>query len=49
VEQIFGWMKTAGGLRRSRFRGIQRTQMAAFIVGAADNLMRIARLSPTPP
>lgn len=49
VEQIFGWMKTAGGLRRSRFRGIQRTQMAAFLVGAAYNLMRIARLSPMPP
>ena len=22
VEEIFGWMKTVGGLRRSRYRGV---------------------------
>ena len=25
VEEIFGWMKTVGGLRRSRYRGVERT------------------------
>ena len=44
VEEIFGWMKTVGGFRRTRYRGIKRTQMNAHIVGAAYNLLRIARL-----
>src|SRR5262245_51660971 len=25
VEEIFGWMKTVGGFRKTRYRGIQRT------------------------
>lgn len=45
IEEIFGWMKTVGGLRRTRFRGVERTQFAAHIVAAAYNLLRIARLS----
>lgn len=44
IEKIFGWAKTVGGLARSRFKGIPRTQLAAFITGAAYNLMRIASL-----
>lgn len=44
IEAIFGWMKTVGGLRRTRFLGIRRTQLAAHIVGAAYNLLRIAKL-----
>lgn len=48
VEEIFGWAKTVGGFRRTRFRGIGRTQLAAYFVGAAYNLVRMARLLPTP-
>jgi hypothetical protein len=44
IEQIFGWIKTVGGLRRTRFKGRARTQLAAHMVGAAYNLMRIAKL-----
>ena len=44
VEEIFGWMKTVGGFRRTRYRGKQRTQMNAHFVGAAYNLLRIAKL-----
>lgn len=44
VEEIFGWLKTVGGLRKSRFRGIARTQHAAWFAGAAYNLLRISRL-----
>lgn len=44
IEQIFGWVKSIGGLRRSRFRGRRRTQLAAYIVGAAYNLLRINKL-----
>ncbi len=48
VEEIFGWMKTVGGLRRSRFRGQRRTQLAAYMVGAAYNLVRMTKLLPAP-
>lgn len=44
IEQVFGWIKTIGGLRRTRYRGRQRTQLAAHLVGAAYNLLRIAKL-----
>ena len=46
VEEIFGWMKVVGGFRRTRFRGLARTQLAAYFVGAAYNLLRMARLLP---
>jgi len=45
VEEIFGWIKTVGGLRRSRYRGRQRTQAWGYFVVAAYNLLRMARLS----
>jgi len=45
VEEIFGWAKTVGGFRRTRFRGIARTQQAAFFVGAAYNLLRMTNLA----
>jgi IS5 family transposase len=41
-------MKTVGGLRRTRYRGLHRTQLHAYLVAAAYNLLRIARLIPTP-
>ena len=46
IEEIFGWMKTIGGLRKTRYKGRDRTQLAAQIVGAAYNLLRIAKLKP---
>ena len=45
VEEIFGWIKTIANFRRTRYRGRELTQLAAYLVGAAYNLMRIARLS----
>jgi transposase len=48
VEEVFGWMKTVGGLRRTRYRGRDRVQMHAYLVAAAYNLLRIAKLSPAP-
>jgi len=44
VEEIFGWMKTVGGLRKSRFIGLVKTQLAAYMVGAAYNLLRMSRM-----
>lgn len=45
IEAIFGWIKSIGGLRRTRYRGRRRTQLAAYFVGAAYNLLRIAKLA----
>jgi IS5 family transposase len=44
VEEIFGWMKMVGGLRRSRYRGVERTQAWAYFVAATYNLLRITNL-----
>jgi transposase len=46
VEEIFGWMKAYGGLRRTMLRGLHRVQLHAYVVGAAYNLLRLARLRP---
>jgi transposase len=46
VEEVFGWMKTVGGLRRTRYRGLARTGLWAYVVATAYNLLRLARLRP---
>src|SRR5215204_5508140 len=48
VEEVFGWMKTVGGLRRTRYCGVARTHLAGYLVATAYNLVRMARLSPKP-
>ena len=48
IEEGFGWMKTIGGLRKTRYRGRERVQWHAYLVAAAYNLLRIARLAPAP-
>lgn len=45
IEKLFGWMKSIGGLRRSRTRGIERLQLSAYLIGAAYNLLRLSRLT----
>jgi transposase len=44
IEEIFGWIKTTGGFRKSRYRGVERTHAAGQYVVAALNLLRLARL-----
>jgi hypothetical protein len=44
VEEIFGWMKTVGGMRRSRYRGRERTQAWGYFVAGTYNLLRMGRL-----
>jgi len=46
VEEIFGWMKTTGGFRKTRYKGRDKTQLAAWFVGSAYNLLRMAKLMP---
>lgn len=49
IEEGFGWMKTVGGFRKTRFKGTGRTQLCAYFVGAACNLVRMATLALGPP
>ncbi len=44
VEEIFGWMKTVGGFRRTRYKGEDRTRLAGYLVATAYNLVRMAKL-----
>lgn len=48
IESIFGWMKTTANFARTRVRGVAKTQLAAQLVGAAYNLIRLARAIPAP-
>jgi transposase len=45
VEEIFGWLKTIGGMRKSRFIGQAKTQIAAYLSATAYNLLRIGKLT----
>jgi len=49
VEEIFGWMKTVGGLRRTRYRGMARIQAWVYFIASAYNLLRLAKLRAVPP
>jgi transposase len=48
VEEIFGWMKTVGGFRRTRYRGLERAGLCGYLVATAYNLVRLSRLAAKP-
>jgi transposase len=41
IEEFFGWAKTIGGMRKSRFIGRERTGLAFTLVAGAYNLVRM--------
>ena len=45
VEEIFGWVKTVGGGRKLRYRGVERNQLWWELTAAAYNLLRMAKLA----
>jgi transposase len=45
VEEIFGWMKTVGNLRKSRHRGEDRVSWMFTLTAAAYNLVRMRNLT----
>jgi hypothetical protein len=45
VEEIFGWMKTVGGMRKLRHRGLQLVGWLFTFAAAAYNLVRIRNLT----
>ena len=44
IEEGFGWIKTVGGQRKSRFRGRDRVGWAFTFAAAAYNLVRLPKL-----
>jgi hypothetical protein len=47
VEEIFGWMKTVGNLRKTRHRGVQRVGWIFTLTAVAYNLVRLRNLMAT--
>lgn len=46
IEQVFAWTKTVAGCRRSRFKGVKRTELLFTFACIAYNLLRISKLDP---
>ena len=44
VEQVFGWLKTVGQLRKLRHRGAERVDWTVTFAAAAYNLVRLRTL-----
>jgi IS5 family transposase len=44
IEECFGWIKTIGGLRKTRHRGRARVEWLFVLTAAAYNLVRIPKL-----
>ena len=44
IEEAFGWIKTVAGLRKTRFCGLARVDLAFTFAAAAYNLVRLPRL-----
>ena len=44
VEEIFGWAKEIGGLRRTRKRGTARMGLSGMLILSAYNLVRMGKL-----
>jgi transposase len=47
VEEVFGWMKTVGLLRKLRHRGVERVNWMFVFTAAAYNLVRVRNLGVT--
>src|SRR5215469_10874171 len=45
IEEIFGWMKTVGGMRKLRHRGLELVGWMFTLSAAAYNLIRIRNLA----
>ena len=45
VEEIFGWIKTIAGLRKTRHRGRKRVSWMFTFAAAAFNLIRMRNLA----
>ena len=48
VEEVFGWMKTVGGQRKTRYRGLWRVSWIFTFAAATYNLVRMRTLMARP-
>ena len=48
IEEIFGWLKTVGTMRKTRHRGLDQVDWVFTFAAAAYNLMRIRNLLAAP-
>jgi transposase len=48
IEEIFGWLKTVAGLRKTRHRGVARVEWMFTFALAGYNLVRMRNLLPAP-
>jgi transposase len=48
IEEGFGWMKTIAGLRKTKYRGIEKVGWAFTLAAAAYNLIRLPKLMAEP-
>ena len=44
IEEGFGWIKTIAGLKKTKFRGLDRVGWAFTFAAAAYNLIRLPKL-----
>lgn len=44
IEEIFGWLKTIGGMRKARFVGRWKIQEYAYAAAATFNFIRLAKI-----
>jgi transposase len=44
IEEGFGWMKTIAGLRKTKYRGLEKVRWAFIFAAAAYNLIRLPKL-----
>jgi len=43
-KRAFGWMKTIAGLRKTKYRGLEKVRWAFTLAAAAYNLIRLSKL-----
>jgi IS5 family transposase len=48
IEEVFGWMKTIGGLLKLRHRGSARVDWQFLFTAAVYNLVRVRNLTAAP-
>src|SRR5579885_2194593 len=48
IEEIYGWLKTVAGLRKTRHRGVARVNLMFTFALAVYNLVRMRNLLPAP-
>jgi hypothetical protein len=48
IEEVFGWLKTVGMLRKTRHRGLHKVGWVFTFAAAAYNLVRMRNLAPIP-